>query len=165
MCPYKTVRTFPLQLPGTKNSEGLESGRELFYSGRAQINNNPNPGGLVVKVSVDQKLLTKKIQGISAVVPTKTSLPILSTFLMEAKKDKIYLTANDLDVSLTTIVDCNVEAEGKIAVPGKKFFEIIRSLADGAVERLMEEHRSGKRNHQHRLWALLMLAAWAEELL
>lgn len=87
-----------------------------------------------MKVSVDQKLLTKKIQGISSVVPTKTSLPILSTFLMEAKKGKVYLTANDLDVSLTTILDCEVAAEGKIAVPGKKFFEIIRSLPEDTVE-------------------------------
>ena len=87
-----------------------------------------------MKVSVDQKLLTKKIQGIASVVPTKTSLPILSTFLMEAKKGKVYLTANDLDVSLTTILDCDVQAEGKIAVPGKKFFEIVRSLPDDKVE-------------------------------
>jgi DNA polymerase-3 subunit beta len=87
-----------------------------------------------VRFLVDQKLLTRKIQGISAVVPTKTSLPILSTFLMEAKKGKVYLTANDLDVSLTTVMDCEVGAEGKTAVPGRKFFEIVRSLPEDAVE-------------------------------
>jgi DNA polymerase-3 subunit beta len=86
-----------------------------------------------VKVAIDQKLLAKKIQGISSVVPTKTSLPILSTFLMEAKKDKVYMTANDLDVSLTTIIDCEVEEEGQISVPGKKFFEIVRSLPEDTV--------------------------------
>lgn len=87
-----------------------------------------------MRFSVDQKLLTRKIQGISAVVPTKTSLPILSTFLMEAKKGKVHLTANDLDVSLTTIIDCEVSEEGKIAVPGRKFFEIVRSLPEDTVE-------------------------------
>ncbi len=87
-----------------------------------------------MRFSVDQKVLTRKIQGVSAVVPTKTSLPILSTFLMEAKKGKIYLTANDLDVSLTTIIECDVAAEGKIAVPGRKFFEIARSLPEDTVE-------------------------------
>jgi DNA polymerase-3 subunit beta len=86
-----------------------------------------------VKVAVDQKVLTKKIQGISSVVPTKTSLPILSTFLMEAKKGKVYLTANDLDVSLTTIIECEVKEEGQVAVPGKKFFEIVRSLPEDTV--------------------------------
>lgn len=87
-----------------------------------------------MRFSVDQKVLTRKIQGISSVVPTKTSLPILSTFLMEAKKGKVHMTANDLDVSLTTIMECEVAEEGKIAVPGKKFFEIVRSLPDDMVE-------------------------------
>ncbi|MEJ2722468.1 MAG: DNA polymerase III subunit beta, partial [bacterium] len=87
---------------------------------------------------MDQKTLTIKIQGISAVVPTKTSLPILSTFLLEAKKGKVTLTANDLDVSLTTTLDCELEHEGKIAVPGKKFFEIVRSLPDDQVEILVD---------------------------
>jgi DNA polymerase-3 subunit beta len=87
-----------------------------------------------VKVAIDQKVLTKKIQGISSVVPTKTSLPILSMFLMEAKKGKVYLTANDLDVSLTTTIDCEVTEEGQVAVPGKKFFEIVRSLPEDTVK-------------------------------
>ena len=87
-----------------------------------------------MKVTLPQKSLTKKIQGISAVVPTKTSLPILSTFLMEVKKGKVYLTANDLDVSLTTVMECDVDGEGTVAVPGKKFFEIARSLPDDVVE-------------------------------
>ncbi len=100
-------------------------------------------GGKGVKISLAQKVLTKKIQGISAVVPTKTSLPILSTFLMEVKKDKVHLTANDLDVSLTTIVDCEIEGEGTIAVPGKKFFEIARSLPDDTVEITAEAEKLG----------------------
>jgi len=53
---------------------------------------------------------------------------------MEVKKGKVYLTANDLDVSLTTVVECNVDGEGTVAVPGKKFFEIARSLPDDTVE-------------------------------
>jgi len=87
-----------------------------------------------VKVALDQKVLTKKIQGIAAVVPTKTSLPILSTFLMEARDGRLYLTANDLDVSLTTIIDCEVKEDGQVSVPGKKFFEIVRSLPDDTVK-------------------------------
>lgn len=87
-----------------------------------------------MKVSVDQKLLARKIQGIASVVPTKTSLPILSTFLMEAKNGRLQMTANDLDVSLTTFVDCEISEEGQVAVPGKKFFEIVRSLPDDTVK-------------------------------
>jgi len=69
------------------------------------------------------------------VVPTKTSLPILSTFLLESKGDgKVTLTANDLDVSLSTTIECETEGGGNVAVPGKKFFEIVRSLPEDTVE-------------------------------
>ena len=88
-----------------------------------------------MKIKIDQKHLVKHIQGISAVVPTKTSLPILSTFLLESKGDgKVTFTANDLDVSLSTTVECETEGGGSVAVPGKKFFEIVRSLPDETVE-------------------------------
>jgi DNA polymerase-3 subunit beta len=87
-----------------------------------------------VKITVDQKDLLKSLQGISAVVPTKTSLPILSTFLMETKGDgKVTLTANDLDVSLTNSLACETTGQGSVAVPGKKFFEIARSLPEDKV--------------------------------
>lgn len=88
-----------------------------------------------MKIKIDQKQLLKYLQGISSIVPTKTSLPILSTFLLESKGDgKITLTANDLDVSLTTTIECETEGGGSIAVPGKKFFEIVRSLPEDPIE-------------------------------
>jgi DNA polymerase-3 subunit beta len=92
-------------------------------------------GGTGVKLKIDQKHLLKHLQGISAVVPTKTSLPILSTFLLESKGDgKITLTANDLDVLLSTTIECETDGGGSVAVPGKKFFEIVRSLPEDSVE-------------------------------
>jgi DNA polymerase-3 subunit beta len=87
-----------------------------------------------VKISIDQAVLLKRIAGISSVVPSKTSLPILSTFLVEAGGGKVLFTANDLDVSLTTVVECDLQSDGEIAVPGKKFFEIARSLPAERVE-------------------------------
>jgi DNA polymerase-3 subunit beta len=74
------------------------------------------------------------LNGISSVVPTKTSLPILSTFLLETDGDgKVTLTANDLDVSLTNTLVCETEGAGAVAVPGKKFFEIVRTLPEDTV--------------------------------
>jgi DNA polymerase-3 subunit beta len=88
-----------------------------------------------LKIKIDQKQLLKHLQGISSIVPTKTSLPILSTFLLESRGDgKIMLTANDLDVSLTTTIESETEGGGSVAVPGKKFFEIVRSLPEDTIE-------------------------------
>lgn len=87
-----------------------------------------------MKITVNQRDLLKKLGGISSVVPTKTSLPILSTFLLETKGDgKVTLTANDLDVSLTNTLECETDGGGAVAIPGKKFFEIVRSLPEDTV--------------------------------
>lgn len=95
-----------------------------------------------MKITIDQKDLLKGLQGIAAVVPSKTSLPILSTFLLETRGDgKITLTANDLDVSLTQTLACETSGPGSVAVPGKKFFEIARSLPDDKVTIEVESDR------------------------
>lgn len=87
-----------------------------------------------MKITVEQRDLLKKLTGIASVVPSKTSLPILSTFLLESTGDgKIRLTANDLDVSLTTTLACDTDGGGSVAIPGKKFFEIVRSLPSDKV--------------------------------
>ena len=87
-----------------------------------------------MKITVNQRDLLKKLGGISSVVPTKTSLPILSTFLLETTGDgKVTLTANDLDVSLTNTLECETDGGGAVAIPGKKFFEIVRSLPEDDV--------------------------------
>lgn len=94
-----------------------------------------------MKIIIDQDVLLKRIAGISSVVPSKTSLPILSTFLLEAKKGTVFFTANDLDVSLMTSVECELQGDGSIAIPGKKFFEITRSLPGDKVEISSEGER------------------------
>ena len=36
---------------------------------------------------------------------------------------------------------------------------------DQAIARLWREHRSGRRDHRHRLWSLVMLELWFREFL
>ena len=47
---------------------------------------------------------------------------ILSHVLIEAKDDKIYLTATDLESSIYTSFPAKITNEGSVCVPGKKLF-------------------------------------------
>lgn len=70
---------------------------------------------------------------VSKAVSTKTTLPILECILIEAKDNKIILTANDMELGIQTIIDGSIETEGKIALDAKIFSEIIRKLPNNDV--------------------------------
>jgi DNA polymerase-3 subunit beta len=88
-----------------------------------------------MKFSIPRQNLDKAIQRVLAVVSPKTTLPVLANFLMEAneKDKKIYLTATDLDMTVTTGADATVEEGGSATLPAKRFAEIVRELGDADV--------------------------------
>ena len=86
-----------------------------------------------MKIVVPLGELTRKLNAISSVVPAKTTMPILSTVLVDAGKDGIRFAATDLDISVTSRVAGTVEEPGKIAAPAKKLAEIVKSLSGDDV--------------------------------
>ena len=81
-----------------------------------------------MKIVVDQSRLSQKLQAVSAVVPTKTTLSVLSNILFTAEGNELKLTATDLDLSMTTTMPAKVEEGGRACVPAKRIGEIVRSL-------------------------------------
>ena len=66
-------------------------------------------------------------------VPTRTSLPILECFLLDAREGVVTLTANDMEMAIKTKLDADVMENGKIAVDAKLFSEIVRKLPEDEV--------------------------------
>jgi DNA polymerase-3 subunit beta len=91
-------------------------------------------GGCFVKIVVDQAKLSAKLAAVSAVVPTKTTLSVLSNVLFHAEGSELKLTATDLDLSMTTSLQAKVEEPGKACLPSKRVNEIIRSLPPQEVK-------------------------------
>ena len=69
------------------------------------------------------------------VVERKTTIPVLSHILLQARDEKLRIAATDLDVSLTSWVQGDVEEEGGIAVQARKFLET--SPVPGAEPRMV----------------------------
>lgn len=65
------------------------------------------------------------------VVEKRTTVPILSHFLLEAADDHVTLTFTDLELTLVEAVPAVVKSPGKIAVPAHRFHEVVRKLRDG----------------------------------
>ena len=71
---------------------------------------------------------------IQGVIEAKRTLPILSHLLLEAKENTISISGTDLDVSIRTTLDGDVKNEGRVAVSGKKLYEIARELPDTSID-------------------------------
>ncbi len=91
-------------------------------------------GGPVVKFEIQQEDLQKALDVIANVVPSKTTLPILTCVLLEATKESLTLSATNLDISITTTTTkATVKDAGRVAIPAVKFVPFVRSLRSGTV--------------------------------
>ncbi|MCA9740882.1 MAG: DNA polymerase III subunit beta [Deferribacteres bacterium] len=83
-----------------------------------------------MKFSVNKADLFASLQKIIGVIPTKTTIPILSNILLTLEDSKLKLAATDLEISMDTACDVSDAEKGALTIPARKFFEIIRELPD-----------------------------------
>ncbi len=82
-----------------------------------------------MKITTSKEDLLKGIQVVQNAVSSKSTLPILSHILLEAKKDGIKLIATDLEIGVSVKIEGEVFEEGAITIPARKFSEIVKELS------------------------------------
>ena len=95
-----------------------------------------------MKLQLSRENFTKAVQAIYPVVPSRSTLPILSHFLLEAKKDSLQVTGTDLELGITTTVPAETIEEGAIAVPAKRLLDLLMELPSELLQ------VSSKKNQQ-----------------
>ena len=83
-----------------------------------------------MKIKTLKDDLVKNIQYVQNIISSKSNLPILSNILIEAEKNNIRLTGTDLDIGITATFTAEVEEDGAITVPAKRFSDIVKELPD-----------------------------------
>lgn len=78
--------------------------------------------------------LLEMISKIQAIISQKPAMPVLNNVLIEAIDDQLILSATDLMVSMRTFKSAKVEEPGSIALPAKKFFQLVREITAAQVE-------------------------------
>jgi DNA polymerase-3 subunit beta len=81
-----------------------------------------------MKFKVEKSVLLAGIQTVQNVISTKTALPILSNVLLETQDNFVRLTATDLDIGISCVIPVNVQEQGAITIPAKRFLDIIREF-------------------------------------
>lgn len=87
------------------------------------------------QISVDE--LSKALYRAQGIVEKKSTMPILSSVLIEAKKTpeggRVSVSAYDLEVGVSGEHPAEVIKEGSIALPAKSLYEIVRNLPENVV--------------------------------
>ncbi len=111
----------------------------------------PAAQGASMEITVSRQDLVRELNATQSVVERKTTIPILSNFLLEADGDRLTITATDLDQAIRTSVAVKVKKPGACTIPAHKLYEYIKLLPDGDISiKLLENHwvqiRSGRSN-------------------
>lgn len=87
-----------------------------------------------MKVVVSKTDLVSIIGKIQSIVPIKPTAPILANVLLEAMDDQLIISATDLTVSMRCHIEAKVVEEGSIALPARRFFQLIRELTSPQIK-------------------------------
>ena len=87
-----------------------------------------------MKLFILQENFSKALNVVSRNISQKSSIPILSNILLEAKGGNITLSGTNLDTSIRIVVGAEIQEEGKVCVPAKTFADFINLLPSGRIE-------------------------------
>jgi DNA polymerase-3 subunit beta len=83
-----------------------------------------------MKIICGKEELLRGVQIVQTVVSPRSTLPVLSNFLLETDKQQIKLSATDLEVGVSCYIKAEVAKEGSITIPAKRFGDIVRELPE-----------------------------------
>jgi len=111
----------------------------------------PAVQGSAMEITVSRQELVKELTATQSVVERKTTIPILSNFLIEAEGERLNITATDLDQAIRTSAAVKVKKPGACTIPARKLYDYIKLLPEGDISiKLMDNHwvqiRAGRSN-------------------
>src|SRR2546421_10425165 len=87
-----------------------------------------------MEFSVTKSALLNELSMTQGVVERKTTIPILSNLLVEAKGSQLTITATDLELSIRTSCEAKVKKEGSRTIPARRLRDVVRVLPHGATK-------------------------------
>ncbi len=86
-----------------------------------------------MEFTVSRADLVRELNLSQGVVEKKTTIPILSNILVEADRDKIVLTATDLELGIRVSCPARVKKSGAGTIPARRLLDYVRLLPEGDV--------------------------------
>ena len=88
----------------------------------------------MLKISCLQESLAKGLATVGRGVATRSTLPITECVLLRTEGDVVRMTATNLECEVTTTVGAIIEEHGEVAIPYRRFADLIGSLPATKVQ-------------------------------
>src|SRR5436190_8113053 len=89
--------------------------------------------GTGMKVVCQRDELSQRLGVVARAVSTRASVQILSGVLLRAEGGRLHLAATDMELSLRSSLEAQVDGDGSVVVPGRLLVELVRLLPDSEV--------------------------------
>ena len=86
-----------------------------------------------MKAQVERHALLETLGIVKSVVPGKSTLPILTTILLQAKDGQLTLTGTDLENALISSCKAKVEKSGAMAIPPALLESFLKQVQDESI--------------------------------
>ena len=93
-----------------------------------------------MKAIVERADFTDAISSVTAVLPVRSTQPILANVLLSASGNNLTAVGTDKEQSLYVSIPAEVPVPGSFAVPAKKLGDILREMDNGDVEIILDEN-------------------------
>jgi DNA polymerase-3 subunit beta len=85
-----------------------------------------------MKLTIERSAFLATLAHMQGVVERRTTIPILSNVLLNAREGAVRMTATDMDLAIVETVPADVTQEGATTVPAHTLYDIVRKLPEGA---------------------------------
>ena len=87
-----------------------------------------------MNIIINSEEFVNHLNNVIGVVDRKQTMPILGHILVTGNSGEITVTATDLEVQISSVFKANISDDFSITLPGRKLFDILRSLGNTEVE-------------------------------
>ena len=86
-----------------------------------------------MKFECEKTLLASAIEGVSRAITNRAAIPVLEGIYLKAEGFNLTLTGYDMEMGITTTLECNVPVPGETVLDAKLLFSMISRMPAGDV--------------------------------
>ena len=86
-----------------------------------------------MKFECEKSLLAAAIDGVSRAITNRAAIPVLQGILLKAEGFALTLTGYDMEMGITTTIECNVLVPGEMVLDARLFGSMVARMPAGSV--------------------------------